>query len=85
MRIGKRERAVLEWIGDGEPRPLHRVPEWACGGFFYESEFQRHCERMEVKGLLRFEKRVFIRITELGQEMLEKAEARDAAPGVDRG
>ncbi|WP_382513077.1 hypothetical protein [Streptomyces sp. NPDC057020] len=80
MRLGKRERAVLEWIADGEPRVLHRVPEWACAGFFYESQFQRHCERMEAKGLLRFEKRQFIRITELGLSELDKIEQREAAP-----
>lgn len=83
MRIGKRERAVLEWIADGQPRVLHRVPDWACAGFFYESEFQRHCERMEGKGLLRFEKRQFIRITELGQAQLERLEKRDETPGAE--
>ncbi len=79
MRIGKRERAVLEWIADGNPHVLHRVPEWACKGFWYDTEFKRHCERMEAKGLLAFEKRQFIHITELGLSELDKIEQRESA------
>ena len=80
-RLSARQREVLETI-EANCRPVRLslredetvvpVSMWQLGNsfghcFFYERQFEKFCENLEARGLIRIERKQFIYITDAGK------------------
>jgi len=80
-KLGKKQRAVLEWAEesfdlDGNYVPAYvgvDLPNSVSDFFWTEREFQRFLEQLDKRGWVRIEKRFFVRITEAGRAILTAA------------
>lgn len=82
MRIGTRQRAVLEWAQGFSYQDLHgrdkHVPAYMGGSlpdsitksFIYDTEFERFCKDLERRGWIRIENRWFVYLTDEGKATL---------------
>jgi len=80
-RLSARQRDALEAIEDqcrpvrlsrGDEETVVPMSMWQLGNSFgyrfsYEREFERFCEKLEARGLIRIERKQFIYITDAGK------------------
>jgi hypothetical protein len=85
MRIGEKQRAVLEWAtgsvyqdlkGNVTHLPAYmggELPHPVAKFFIYERQFENFCRSLEGRGWIRIEKRWFVYITDEGKLALSSA------------
>ena len=81
MRIGNRQRAVLEWAKGSLYQDFHvtkhipaymggNLPDSVTRSFNYDTEFERFCKDLERRGWIRIENRWFVYLTDEGKTVL---------------